>query len=71
MQRINEKGYRSMLYSSKNYLEKVWINPKSTIWLAHYTSQTNYKGDYKIWQICDDGIIDGIYDTKVDIDIMY
>ena len=70
-QRINEKGYRSMLYSSKNYLEKVWINPKSTIWLAHYTSQTNYKGDYKIWQICDDGIIDGIYDNTVDIDIMY
>ena len=67
---INKNGYNSMLYSSKNYLEKIWyINDKNT-WLAHYTEKTNYKGKYKIWQICDNGIIDGI-NTQTDIDIMY
>ena len=67
---INKKGYNAMLYSSKNYLEKIWMAEKEKTWLAHYTDKTNYKGKYKVWQICDDGIIDGI-NTKVDIDIMY
>ncbi|MBR3229762.1 MAG: hypothetical protein IKF91_02935 [Bacilli bacterium] len=68
---INKKEYESMLYSSKNYLEKVWYTKDKNIWLAHYTDKTNYKGKYKVWQICDDGIIDGIEDKHVDIDIMY
>lgn len=67
---INKKGYEAMLYSSKNYLEKIWYKPSGNIWLAHYTENTNYKGKYKVWQICDDGIIEGIK-TPVDIDIMY
>lgn len=67
---IEKNGYEAMLYSSKNYLEKIWYNPKGNIWLAHYTDKTNYKGKYKVWQICDDGIIDGI-NSSVDIDIMY
>ena len=60
-----------MLYSSKNYLEKIWKTKDDNIWLAHYTNKTNYEGKYKVWQICDDGIIDGIKENKVDIDIMY
>ena len=40
------------------------------IWLAHYTDKTDYKGKYKMWQICENGIVDGINGT-VDIDIMY
>jgi GH25 family lysozyme M1 (1,4-beta-N-acetylmuramidase) len=59
-----------MLYSSKSYLEKIWLPTKYDTWLAHYTDKTNYSGNYKYWQICDDGIIDGI-DGAVDIDIMY
>ena len=68
---INKKGYESMLYSSKNYLEKVWYTKNENIWLAHYIEKTNYKGKYKVWQICDDGIIKGIEGKQVDIDIMY
>lgn len=67
---IEKNGYNSMLYSSKNYLEKIWHKPSGDIWLAHYTNKTNYKGKYKVWQLCDDGIIEGI-NTPVDIDIMY
>lgn len=67
---VSEKGYKGMLYSSKSYLEKIWLPTKYDTWLAHYTDKTNYSGNYKYWQICDDGIIDGI-DGAVDIDIMY
>ena len=67
---LNKKGYKSMLYSSKYYLENIWYKTDS-IWLAHYTNQTDYKGKYKVWQLCDDGIIDGINNKRVDIDIMY
>ena len=67
---VEKNGYTSMLYSSKNYLEKIWHKPNGNIWLAHYTNKTNYKGKYKVWQLCDDGIIEGI-NTPVDIDIMY
>ena len=65
-----ENGYKGLLYSSKNYLEKIWNPTKHDTWLAHYTSQTNYQGKYSIWQMCDTGRIDGI-NTNVDVDIMY
>ena len=67
---IKNAGYEGMLYSSKNYLERLWLPLEYPTWLAHYTKQTNYQGSYKFWQICDDGEIDGI-DGAVDIDIMY
>lgn len=65
-----ENGYQGLLYSSKNYLEKLWLPTKYDTWLAHYVSNTSYKGNYKYWQICDDGKINGIK-GPVDIDIMY
>lgn len=68
---VKKAGYEGMLYSSKFYLENIWINKNDyPIWLAHYTDETSYKGKYKIWQMCNDGVIDGI-NGDVDIDIMY
>lgn len=67
---VKAKGYDGMLYSSKNYLERLWLPTKYPTWLAHYTDKTNYQGKYQFWQICDDGEIEGI-DGAVDIDIMY
>lgn len=67
---IEKAGYNGLLYSSKSYLENVWLEENYPIWLAHYTENTNYKGNYKIWQLCENGKVDGI-DTMVDIDIMY
>lgn len=67
---VEKHGYKGMLYSSKNYLENVWMENDYDIWLAHYTDKTDYKGKYKMWQICENGIVDGINGT-VDIDIMY
>ena len=67
---VEKAGYKGMLYSSKNYLEKVWLKNDFKTWLAHYTYNTDYEGNYDFWQMCNDGIIDGI-DGFVDIDIMY
>ena len=68
---VEANGYKGMLYSSKFYLETIWTNKNnSPVWLAHYTNKTDYKGDYVIWQSCNNGKIDGI-SGNVDIDIMY
>lgn len=70
LKEIEKNGYTPMLYGSKNYLENVWKKQNSPVWLAHYNETTNYQGDYKIWQFCDNGKIDGI-NGFVDIDILY
>lgn len=67
---MRNAGYQGMLYSSKNYLEKVWYNTGYDIWLAHYTEQTSYKGEYSYWQLCSNGQVDGI-SGNVDINIYY
>lgn len=67
---VEANGYQGMIYSSKSYLESLWLPIKKDIWLAHYTSKTNYKGNYTFWQLCSNGKIDGI-DTMVDINVRY
>ena len=68
---VSKAGYKGLLYSSKNYLEKVWypLDDYDT-WLAHYTAHTTYEGKYKYWQIANNGRIDGI-NGFVDVNIMY
>ena len=69
---IKNNGYDAMLYSSKYYLENVWLDfEKSKIWLAHYIDQTDYAGDYMLWQMTSSAKIPGITDNTVDIDILY
>ena len=71
MSTIKNGGYDAMLYSSKFYLEDIWTNKLNyPVWLAHYTKETSYEGDYLIWQMCNNGKIEGI-NGDVDIDIMY
>lgn len=67
---IEKNGYKGMLYSSKNQLEKIWFKTSYPIWLAQYADSVTYQGDYKFWQLCDTGIVPGI-NGFVDIDIMY
>ncbi len=71
IEKIEDNGYKGMLYSSKFYLETIWINKKNyPVWLAHYTKKTDYAGEHMIWQLCNNGRINGI-NGDVDIDIMY
>lgn len=67
---IDDAGYNGVLYGSKSYLNSIWKYHTAPVWLAHYTDETDYTGDYFIWQMCDDGVIDGI-DGYVDIDVLY
>ena len=67
---VENKGYKGMLYSSKNYLKYAWYKQNYNIWVAHYNEDNNYENEYMMWQVCDDGVIDGI-NTMIDIDILY
>lgn len=67
---VKKAGYDGMLYSSANYLNKVWFDIGYPVWLAHYTSQTNYSGKYMYWQMCSNGKVPGIT-GNVDINVYY
>ncbi len=70
LKEVEKKGYRGMLYGSKNYLEKVWKYQEYPVWLAHYTDETDYQGNFHYWQLTSTGRVDGIV-GDVDIDIYY
>lgn len=67
---IKDNGYSAMNYGSKYYLEYIWDIDEYPVWLAHYIEQTNYKGEYVMWQLCENGKIDGIK-GNVDINVLY
>ncbi len=70
---VTKQGYKPMLYSSKNFLNIIWSEKSkrlSPVWLAHYVKETNYEGDYAIWQASAYGRIPGI-NGDVDMDIQY
>ena len=67
---IKENGYEAMNYSSKYYLENIWDIEEYPVWLAHYTNQTSYTGQYSMWQLCNNGKIEGI-NGNVDINVLY
>ena len=68
---LKKHNYSSMLYSSKNYLEQIWLKTSFPKWLAHYTSKTDYKDSYKCWQRTSSAKISGIIANTVDVDICY
>lgn len=67
---VESKGYKGSRYGSKNYLTNVWQDSNHLTWLAHYTSNTTYEGEYFMWQRCDTGKVSGI-NGAVDVDILY
>ena len=70
MDTVKDAGYDAMLYSSKTYLESIWMQVDYPVWLAHYTKNTNYTGDYSFWQMCSNGRVDGI-SGDVDINVRF
>ena len=67
---ISKAGYKTARYGSKNYLTKAWLESEHLTWLAHYTTITNYEGDYFMWQLCNNGKVPGI-NGYVDINVLY
>lgn len=73
---IKNAGYGAMVYANKTFLSKnldheVIENAGYDVWLAHYTTNTNYTGDYKIWQYTSSGKIPGIANKVFDCNFMY
>lgn len=70
---IEKNGYKSMLYSSKNFLNNFWTESAKAanpVWLAHFVDETDYGGSYWIWQGSCFGKIPGIA-GDVDMNVMY
>ncbi len=75
---MRNRGYSAGDYSSKNFLVNHLDAKKLTdagyiIWLAHWTKQTDYTGEYTFWQHCGGGAnvkVNGI-NSVVDCDIWY
>ncbi len=68
---LEKSGYEAMLYSSKNFLNNFWYDHSDKpVWLAHFTDETDYDGQYAIWQMSSVGRIDGI-EGDVDFNILY
>ena len=71
---IEEAGYTAMVYANKDMLENdlnaSQISKDYLIWLAHYTSQTNYRGNYNFWQCTSSGKVNGIA-GNVDMNYWY
>ena len=67
---INRYGYVGMLYSSKYYFNNIWYRDEySSKWIADYAYQGSYPNEYMMWQVSNQGRIDGI-DGYVDIDVL-
>lgn len=70
---LKEEGYTPMYYGSPNFLASSFDVPQLTeydCWLANYTTQTAYAGDYSYWQYSSTGKIDGIA-GNVDCNFFY
>ncbi len=67
---IEENGYEPINYGSKSKLETLFDTSKYYTWLAHYTDNTTYEGEYLIWQFSDSGQVPGIK-GNVDLDYYY
>lgn len=71
---VSNAGYDACIYASENFLgEHLYANQISSsfkVWLANYSSKTNYKGDYEFWQHTAKGRVSGMR-GNVDINFWY
>lgn len=70
---IENEGHTAGIYASKHWFEKRLHTEELSayqIWLAQYSREATYEGEYGMWQYTSAGKIDGI-DTLVDFDVSY
>ena len=76
LERVEAAGYRGCLYGSRSALEDEIkcdmskIEGTYPIWLANYTNETRYEGDFCIWQHSPYAKVDGI-SWQVDVNVWY
>ncbi|MDO4174394.1 MAG: GH25 family lysozyme [Eubacteriales bacterium] len=61
---IRAAGYEPMVYANKSFLEGELyasrVSAQAQIWLANYTTNTQYGGTYQYWQYTSEGQVAGI-----------
>lgn len=76
-QTVQKAGYTGMVYANKSMLTSnlnaIEIAKDYRIWLAHYTSETNYNGIYDFWQYTSrgNGYAYGMGSQYVDLNYWY
>lgn len=72
-QTVEDAGYYTGFYTAKSWCQ-AYLNmdelSRFTLWLAHWTSQTDYPGAFGMWQYSATGIVDGV-NTDVDMNKCY
>lgn len=72
--RVQSNNYEPMIYANASmlvkYLNRNLLQSKYKIWLAHYTTKTDYAGSIYIWQYTSTGRVNGIA-GNVDLDFIY
>ena len=71
-QRVESKGYDSMVYSNPSMLNnEMYASEIGRLWLANYITKTGYTGHkYEYWQCSDHGTVNGI-SGNVDLDFWF
>lgn len=72
---IEDAGYTPMVYLNPSFAYLRYdiaelMDAQKTIWLAHYTDNTNYLYDFQLWQYGSSGSVKGIA-GRVDMDIAF
>ena len=70
---LEKAGYFVGIYSGKYWFRDkmdMSVLNRYTVWLAHWTTKTDYTGPYALWQYTDSGRVDGIT-TSVDMSELY
>lgn len=70
---ITKAGYRCGVYANKYWLESILpqdVANTDYVWLAQYSNQPTYRGEYGIWQYTSKGRIKGIT-SNVDLNNLY
>ena len=62
--RVQNANYTGGVYANKtwleNYIDGAALAKKFAIWLAHYTTNTTYAGEFSMWQYSSKGSVNGI-----------
>ncbi|MBQ9588983.1 MAG: hypothetical protein IJR29_02220 [Butyrivibrio sp.] len=67
---IYANGYEPMVYASKNWFTGRMPVVSSPKWVAQYSSNCEYAGDYAMWQYTSSGSVPGIA-SRVDMNHLY
>lgn len=74
LDRVASAGYDPCFYACENFMTNTVnasdIADEYKIWLANYSTKTNYSGDYEFWQHTSSGSVSGI-GGRVDVNVWY